>query len=80
MQLNDMKAIVESVPLFKSLEKKENLLVIISALGLRLVSLSKASEIMNMTKVGLLELLGALDIEFSYLSTEDIEVERDWPQ
>lgn len=80
MQLNDMKAIVESVPLFKSLEKKENLLVVISALGLRLVSLSKASEIMNMTKVGLLELLGALDIEFSYLSTEDIEVERDWPQ
>lgn len=56
------------------------MLVVISALGLRLVSLSKASEIMNMTKVGLLELLGALDIEFSYLSTEDIEVERDWPQ
>ncbi len=80
MQLNEMKAIVESVPLFKGLEQKENLLVVISALGLRLVSLSKASEIMNMTKVGLLELLGALNIEFSYLSTEDIELERDWPQ
>jgi len=69
---------VEAVPLFKKKEDKEKLLVVVSALKLRLLSLAKASEIMNMTKTGFLELLEALDIDYSYLSENDIEMEKAW--
>jgi predicted HTH domain antitoxin len=78
MQIDVLKPIVEAVPLFKKIEDKEKLLVVVSALKLRLLSLAKASEIMNMTKTGFLELLEALDIGYSYLSENDIEMEKDW--
>ena len=78
MQIDVLKPIVEAVPLFKKIEDKEKLLVVVSALKLRLLSLAKASEIMNMTKTGFLELLEALDIDYSYLSDNDIEMEKVW--
>jgi predicted HTH domain antitoxin len=78
MQIDVLKPIVEAVPLFKKIEDKEKLLVVVSALKLRLLSLAKAAEIMNMTKTGFLELLKALDIGYSYLSENDIEMEKDW--
>ena len=78
MQIDVLKPIVEAVPLFKKIEDKEKLLVVVSALKLRLLSLAKASEIMNMTKTGFLELLEALDIDYSYLTEKDIEVEKAW--
>ena len=78
MQIDVLKPIVESVPLFKKKEDKEKLLIVVSALKLRLLSLAKASEIMNMTKTGFLELLEALDIDYSYLSENDIEMEKAW--
>jgi len=78
MQIDVLKPIVEAVPLFKKIEDKEKLLVVVSALKLRLLSLAKASEIMNMTKTGFLELLEALDIDYSYLSENDIEMEKAW--
>jgi len=79
MQIDILKPIVELVPLFRNIEDKEKFLVVVSALKLRLVSLARASEIMNMTKTGFLELLEALDIDYSYLSENDIEVEKSWP-
>jgi len=79
MQIDILKPIVELVPLFRNIEDKEKFLVVVSALKLRLVSLARASEIMNMTKTGFLELLEALDIDHSYLSENDIEVEKSWP-
>ena len=79
MQIDILKPIVESVPLFRNIEDKEKFLIVVSALKLRLLSLAKASEIMNMTKAGFLELLEALDIDYSYLSENDIEVEKSWP-
>ncbi len=78
MQTDVLKPIVEAVPLFRNIEEKKNFLVLVSALKLRLVSLEKASEIMNMTKTGLLELLQSLDIDYSYLSENDIETEKNW--
>ena len=78
MQIDVLKPIVEAVPLFSNIEDKEKLLVVVSALKLRLLSLAKASEIMNMTKTGFLELLEALDIDYSYLSENDIEMEKAW--
>jgi len=78
MQIDVLKPIVEAVPLFSKIEDKEKLLVVVSALQLRLLSLAKASEIMNMTKTGFLELLEALDVDYSYLTEKDIEVEKTW--
>ena len=51
MQIDVLKPIVEAVPLFNNIEDKEKLLVVVSALKLKLLSLAKASEIMNMTKI-----------------------------
>jgi predicted HTH domain antitoxin len=79
MQIDILKPIVESLPLFRNIEDKEKFLIVVSALKLRLLSFAKASEIMNMTKTGLLELLEALDIDYSYLSENDVEVEKSWP-
>ena len=79
MQIDVLKPIVESVPLFRNIEDKEKFLVVVSALKLRLLSLAKASEIMNMTKTGFLELLETLDVDYSYLSENDIEIEKTWP-
>jgi predicted HTH domain antitoxin len=78
MQIDVLKPIVEAVPLFSNIEDKEKLLVVVSALKLRLLSLAKASEIMNMTKTGFLELLEALGVDYSYLTEKDIEVEKTW--
>lgn len=79
MQIDVLKPIVAAVPLFRNIEDKEKFLIVVSALKLRLVSLAKASEIMHMTKTGFLELLESLDIDYSYLSETDIEVEKTWP-
>lgn len=79
MLIEELRPIVEAVPLFRTLEEKEKFLLVVSALKLRLVSLSKASEIMNMTKIGFLELLEALDIDFSYLTADEAEAEKTWP-
>ncbi len=65
--------------MFRNIEDKEKFLIVVSALKLRLVSLARASEIMNMTKSGFLELLEALDIDYSYLTESDIEMEKTWP-
>jgi len=73
-----LKEIVEEVPVFKSTEKKEKFLIVLSALSLRLISLSKAAEIMNMSTQTLLEFLDALGVEFSYLEEEDVDLERTW--
>ena len=79
MQIDVLKPIVEAVPLFRDIKDKEKFLIVVSALKLSLVSLAKASEIMHMTKTGFLELLEAVDIDYSYLSENDIEVEKTWP-
>ena len=78
MQANVLEPIIAEVPLFRKMEDKEKLLIVVSALNLRLVSLAKASEIMNMTKTGFLELLEALGIDYSYLSENDVEMEKTW--
>ena len=73
-----LREIVEEVPVFKSIEKKEKFLIVLSALSLRLITLSKATEIMNMSTQTLLEFLDALGVSFSYLEEEDVDLERTW--
>ncbi len=73
-----LKEIVESVPIFKAMEKKENFLIILSALSMRLISLSRAAEVMEMDKEALLKLLDALGVSYSYLEDSDVELEKTW--
>jgi len=79
MQIDALKPILEAFPLFKTMEEKEKFLVVVSALNLRLVSIAKASEIMNMSQNSFLDLLDSLNLEYSYLSEKDIETEKNWP-
>ncbi|NKQ38532.1 MAG: hypothetical protein HF967_03495 [Methanosarcinales archaeon] len=78
MQIDMLKPIIEAVPLFNNIQDKEKNLIVVSALKLRLMSLAKASEIMNMTKDGFLELIEAFDIDYSYLTINDVKIEKTW--
>lgn len=78
MQTEVLKPIVMALPLFRNREDKERFLIIVSALKLRLISLAKATEIMGMTRPGLLDLLKSLDIDYSYLSESDVVIEKSW--
>jgi predicted HTH domain antitoxin len=66
------------VQLFNTLEQKENFLFILGALMIRLVSLQKASEILNLEPEAFLQILDLMRIEFSYLTQDDITIEKTW--
>lgn len=71
-----IKEVIKEIPFFKETEKKEDLLFLVGALTLRLISLKRASEIMEMDTESLLKLLDYLGVDYSYLEREDIEIER----
>ncbi len=48
------------------------------ALTARVISLKKAAEVMELEVEVLLQLLEAMNIDFSYLADEDIALERSW--
>lgn len=70
--------IASSVKLFQNIEQKESFLFVLGALVSRLISLKKAAEIMEMEPEVFLQLLDLMGIEFSYLSPEDVALERNW--
>jgi predicted HTH domain antitoxin len=70
--------IAAEVQLFNTLEQKENFLFTLGALMIRLVSLQKASEILNLEPEAFLQILDLTRIEFSYLTQDDITVEKTW--
>ena len=70
--------IASEVQLFQNIEQKESFLFVIGALVSRLISLHKAAEIMQMEPDVFLQLLDWMGIDFSYLSSEDIAIERNW--
>jgi predicted HTH domain antitoxin len=75
---NTFKEIASEVQLFENIEEKEKFIFVIGALVSRLISLHKAAEIMNMDTATLLKILELMGIDFSYLTTEDIELEKTW--
>ncbi len=77
-QQQTFKEIASEIQLFQNLEQKETFLFIIGALVSRLITLRKAAEVMEMDTEVFLKLLELTGIEFSYLSSEDIAMERDW--
>ncbi|MBE9045540.1 hypothetical protein IQ255_14200 [Pleurocapsales cyanobacterium LEGE 10410] len=73
-----LKEIAANVQIFSDVEQKERFLFVVGALVSRLISLKKAAEIMGLEVEALLQILESMDIEFSYLSSEDIAIERSW--
>ena len=71
-----LESVVKEVPLFKSIEQKQRFVEVMGALSLRLISLAKAAEIMDMEKEQFLDILDNYGYEFSFLEKTDIEIER----
>jgi len=61
-----LKEIIDTVPTFRSEEEKERFLIVLGALSLRLISLAKASEMMEMDKDTFLKFLDSFGVEYSY--------------
>ncbi|NEP85623.1 MAG: hypothetical protein F6K18_01590 [Okeania sp. SIO2C2] len=74
----EFKDIAGALPIFVEPEQKEKFLFVLGALITRLISLRKGAEIMGIDAEELLQILDLLGIEFSYLSSEDIEQEQRW--
>jgi predicted HTH domain antitoxin len=72
------KEIASQVQLFQSIEQKERFIFVLGALTSRLISLHKASEIMEMDTEVFLKILELMGIDFSYLTVEDIVIEKTW--
>ena len=72
-----LENIIREVLLFKGMEKKQRFIEVMGALSLRLVSLARAAEIMEMDKDQFLNILDNYGYEFSFLDQDDIELERE---
>ncbi len=70
--------IASNVQIFQKVEQKEIFLFVVGALVSRVISLKKAAEIMELEVEVLLQLLELMGIDFSYLTDEDIALERSW--
>jgi predicted HTH domain antitoxin len=73
-----LQNIATEVQLFNTLEQKENFLIVLGALTARLISLKKASEVLNLEPEAFLQILDLMGIEFSYLTEDDIAAEKTW--
>jgi predicted HTH domain antitoxin len=73
-----LQNIATEIQLFNTLEQKENFLIVLGALTARLISLKKASEVLNLEPEAFLQILDLMGIEFSYLTEDDIIAEKIW--
>jgi predicted HTH domain antitoxin len=70
--------IAAEIQLFDNIEQKEQFIFVVGALVSRIISLHKAAEIMEMDTEMFLKILELMGIDFSYLTTEDIDREKNW--
>jgi predicted HTH domain antitoxin len=73
-----LQNIATEIQLFNTLEQKENFLIVLGALTARLISLKKASEVLNLEPEVFLQILDLMGIKFSYLTEDDIAAEKTW--
>lgn len=66
------------IPIFQKIDQKETFVFLIGALFARLISLRKASEIIDMEPEMLLKLLEIMGLDFSYLTEDDVAIEQGW--
>ncbi|MHC5596514.1 MAG: hypothetical protein ACYTXC_11270 [Nostoc sp.] len=74
----ELRSVASEIPLFNNIEQKETFLFVIGALFSRIISLKKAAEIMEMEPDVFVKLLDLMGLEFSYLTEQDIAIEKDW--
>lgn len=74
----ELRSVASEVPLFNNIEQKETFLFVIGALFSRVISLKKAAEIMEMEPDVFVTLLDLIGLKFSYLTEQDIAIEKDW--
>ena len=70
------ESIASEFQIFKTLEQKENFLFLLGALMVKLISLQKAAEIMEMEPEMFLQTLELLGIEFPYLSGNQVSMQK----
>ena len=73
-----LRSVALEVPIFNNIEQKETFLFVLGALFSRVISLKKAAEIMEIEPDVFLELLDLMGLEFSYLTVQDIAIEKNW--
>ena len=72
-----MKSIViEKFPLFEKYEEKEKFFTVLGLLFTRQITLAKAAELLEMTRDDFSRVLKLMGLEYSYLSEEEIELEK----
>jgi predicted HTH domain antitoxin len=72
------KTIASELQVFKTVDQKENFLFLLGALQAKVISLQKAAEVMEMEPEMFLQILDLMGIEFSYLSENDVALEKNW--
>ncbi len=70
--------IASEIQIFQNIEQKESFLFVLGALAARVISLKKAAEVMEVEPEVFVQLLELIGFEFSYLSQEDVLLERNW--
>jgi predicted HTH domain antitoxin len=78
MPQETLQNIAAELQLFNTLEKKENFFFVLGALTSRIISLKKASEVLTIESDIFLQILELIGIEFSYLTEDDIAIEKTW--
>ncbi|MEH2360352.1 hypothetical protein [Nostoc sp.] len=73
-----LRSVALEIQLFNNIEQKETFLFVIGALFSRAISLKKAAEIMEIEPDTFIEILDLMGLEFSYLTPQDISIERNW--
>jgi predicted HTH domain antitoxin len=72
------KTIASELQVFKTVDQKENFLFLLGALLAKVISLQKAAEVMDMEPEMFLQILDLMGIEFSYLSENDVTLDKTW--
>jgi hypothetical protein len=73
-----VQKIANEIQMFQTIDQKQDFLFLLGALMTRVISLKKVSEEMNIEPDVLLKILDLMGIDFSYLTEEDIQTEKNW--
>jgi predicted HTH domain antitoxin len=73
-----LRNVASEIQLFNDIEQKETFLFVLGALFSRIISVRKAAEIMEIELDTFVELLDLMGLEFSYLISQDVTIERNW--
>lgn len=72
-----MKSVViEKFPLFEKYEEKEKFFTVLGLLFTGQITLAKEAELLEMTRRDFSRVLKLMGLEYSYLSEEEIELEK----